>query len=157
MKRLLVALFVMMMVVSCGGDKKAEEASKIESVTVGFIDQLKEEHKGKTMIVNFFASWCPPCRGETPDFVEKYNKYKDQGFVIVGLSVDKKKADIDKYIEEFGVTYPIYHADGALGSKYGIQTIPTNIIYKPDGKLFDIIVGPISAKELDVIANSFNK
>lgn len=160
MKRLIIALLVMIFAFSCG-DNKAEKSaaapaeSSIQTVTKGFIDQLKEEHKGKVMIVNFFASWCPPCRGETPDFVAAYEKHKAENFVIVGLSVDKKPEDAAKFVEEFKITYPVYLADGALGSEMSIGTIPTSLIYKPDGKLFDIVVGPLSPKELDIIAGSF--
>lgn len=158
MKRLFIALFIMMFAISCGGSKSESAAvsdSKIETKTKGFIEELKKEYAGKTMIVNFFASWCPPCRGETPDFVKAYEKHKDNNFVIIGISTDRKKLDIDKFIKEFSVTYPVYHADNALGAEMGIQTIPTSIIYKPDGKLFDIVVGPLNDKELDIIATSF--
>ncbi|ADD69208.1 Redoxin domain protein [Denitrovibrio acetiphilus DSM 12809] len=160
MKRLIIALFIMIFAVSCGdsGSKPSDASSvDIKTVTKGFIDQLKEEHKGKVMIVNFFASWCPPCRGETPDFVEAYNKNKDNNFVIVGLSLDKKPSDAAKFLDEFKVTYPVYIADNALGSEMSISTIPTSLIYKPDGKLFDIVVGPLTAKELDIIAGSFKE
>ena len=147
------------MAVACGDSKKADTSSEsstsIESVTAGFVDKLKEEYKGKTLIVNFFASWCPPCRGETPDFIAAYEKHKDNNFVIVGISIDKKYKDAVKFIDEFGVTYPVYHGDSKLGAEMNISTIPTSIVYKPDGKLFDIVVGPLSAKELDILAGSF--
>lgn len=158
MRRLVIAMIVMLFAISCGqntAEKSAAPASAIQTVTKGFVNQLKEENKGKVMIVNFFASWCPPCRGETPDFVAAYEKHKDSNFVIVGISVDKTAADAQKYVDEFKVPYPIYLADNALGSEMNISTIPTSIIYKPDGKLFDIVVGPLSPKELDIIAGSF--
>jgi len=157
MKRLIIAMFIMLFAISCSSDsdKKAEADVNIETKTKGFVEELKKEYAGKTMIVNFFASWCPPCRGETPDFVNAYNKHKDNNFVIIGISVDKKKVDVAKFIDEFKVTYPVYHSDNALGAEMNISTIPTSMIYKPDGKLFDIIVGPISEKELDIIATSF--
>jgi len=158
MKRLLAIIFVMIMAISCGDSGKSKSAAvdiNIETVTKGFIEQLKEEYKGKTLIVNFFASWCPPCRGETPDFIEAYEKHKDENFVIVGLSVDKKPEDAVKFVDEYKITYPVYHADSALGSEMNINTIPTSIIYKPDGKLFDIVVGPLTSKELDILAGSF--
>jgi len=159
MKRLIIALLIMIFAISCGDSKTADSSSdssiKMETVSAGFVDKLKEEYKGKTLIVNFFASWCPPCRGETPDFIAAYEKYKDSNFVIVGISVDKKVKEAVKFVDEFKVTYPVYHGDSSLGSEMNISTIPTSIIYKPDGKLFDITVGPLTAKELDIIAGSF--
>ena len=159
MKRLVIAIFIMIMAISCSDSKPTEGAkdapAAIETVSAGFIEKIKEEHKGKTIIVNFFASWCPPCRGETPDFIAAYEKHKNDNFIIIGLSVDKKQKDAVKFINEFKVTYPVYHADSSLGAEMSIGTIPTSIIYKPDGKLFDIVVGPLSAKELDIVAGSF--
>lgn len=157
MKRLLIILTVLVFAVSCGDSGKSSAPSdiNIETVSKGFVDQLKEQHKGKTLIVNFFASWCPPCRGETPDFTEAYSRHKDNNFVIVGLSLDKTPAEAAGFVDEFNVNYPVYHADSSLGSEMNIGTIPTSIIYKPDGKLFDIVVGPLTAKELDIIADSF--
>ncbi|PLX71293.1 MAG: hypothetical protein C0602_01415 [Denitrovibrio sp.] len=158
MKRLLVVLFVLVMAISCGDSGKSNTPAvdiNIETVSAGFIETLKERHKGKVMIVNFFASWCPPCRGETPDFTKAYAKHKDNDFIIIGISLDKKPEDAVKFINEFNVNYPVYHSDSSLGSEMNIGTIPTSIVYKPDGKLFDIVVGPLTAKELDVIAGSF--
>jgi len=159
MKRLIVAMLIMIFAISCG-DNSANQTNSadadIQKVSKGFIEQLKAEHQGKTMIVNFFASWCPPCRGETPDFVAAYEKHKDKNFVIIGLSVDKSASDAVKFMKEFGITYPVYLADNSLGAEMSIGTIPTSMIYKPDGKLFDIVVGPLTSKELDIIAGSFD-
>lgn len=158
MKRLIAAMIIMIFAVACGNNTSEQSATSVDIQTVskGFVEQIKKEHEGKVIIVNFFASWCPPCRGETPDFVNAYNKHKENNFVIVGLSVDKKAEDAVKFIQEFNITYPVYLADNSLGAEMNISTIPTSMIYKPDGKLFDIVVGPLTAKELDIIAGSFN-
>jgi len=159
MKRILIALFILIVAVSCGDSGKTGGESSaglnIETKSKGFVEELKAQYAGKTMIVNYFASWCPPCRGETPDFIEAYEKHKDSDFVIIGISVDKKPEEAAKFVKEFGVTYPVYHADNSLGAEMNIGTIPTSMIYKPDGKLYDIIVGPMTTKELNIIAGSF--
>lgn len=162
MKKLLLIIAASLMLFACGGDKKKEEAKTVvdgkpavETKTAGFVDELKKQYAGKTLLINFFASWCPPCRGETPDFVKASEKYKDSNFVIIGISVDKSIKEAEAFVDEFNVTYPVYHADNALGIEMNIGTIPTTFIYKPDGKLFDMVVGPLTEKELDVIATSF--
>lgn len=161
MKKILLIIAASLMIFACGGDKNKdasqspEAKSGVETKTAGFVEELKKQYAGKTLIVNFFASWCPPCRGETPDFVAAYEKYKGENFVIVGISVDKSVAEAEGFVKEFNVTYPVYHADNALGIEMNIGTIPTSFIYKPDGKLFDMVVGPLTAKELDIIAASF--
>lgn len=161
MKKILLIIAASLMLFACGGDKNKDAAGGegmkkgIETKSTGFVDELKKQYAGKTLVVNFFASWCPPCRGETPDFVAAYEKYKGENFVIVGISVDKSVDDVQKFVDEFKVTYPVYHADNNLGIEMNIGTIPTSFIYKPDGKLFDMVVGPLTAKELDIIASSF--
>lgn len=132
-------------------DLPATEKS-IKTVSAGSVASFKEEHKGKVLLVNFFASWCPPCRAETPDFVKVYEREKDR-FAIVALSTEKSKKDIAKYMSEFNVSYPVYKATDDLSMEFGIRTIPTTIIYGPDGKLIDIIVGAISEKELMSLIN----
>lgn len=127
----------------------------IEILKSGAMARIKEEHQGKVLLVNFFASWCPPCRAETPDFVKVYGEEKER-FSIVGLSTDADKDDIAKFISEFNVNYPVYMSDQSLSMEFGISTIPTSIIYGPDGKLIDIIVGGIPEKDLKNIISKLS-
>jgi thiol-disulfide isomerase/thioredoxin len=155
--RLFFLAAVMLLVFACDRNSASDSASgsggsgisadAIETAYSGALTGFKEQNAGKVLVVNFFASWCPPCRAETPDFVKVYGEQKDK-FSIVGLSTDSSKEDIVKYIDEFGVTYPVYLADRTLSAEFGINTIPTSIIYGPDGRLIDIIVGAIPEKDL---------
>ncbi|MCD8569515.1 MAG: TlpA family protein disulfide reductase [Geovibrio sp.] len=138
-----------------GGSENSVSVDSIETLKSGAMARIKEEHQGKVLLVNFFASWCPPCRGETPDFVKVYGEEKER-FSIVALSTDADKKDLAKYISEFGVNYPVYMADQSLSMEFGISTIPTSIIYAPDGKLVDIIVGSIPEKDLKNIINKLS-
>jgi len=164
-KLIVLAISVMMLViVGCGSDNSDKSADsavidnvELKTLSYNALDELKNEHTGKVMLVNFFASWCPPCRGETPDFVKVYNENKDKNFVIVGLSVDEKVKDAVKYMKEFGVTYPVYMADGSLKQRYGITTIPTNIIYDPNGQMIDLIVGPVSEEHMLALMEKYSK
>ncbi|MCD8490887.1 MAG: TlpA family protein disulfide reductase [Geovibrio sp.] len=92
-----VLLFAAMMLVlaACSRQETGEagssvQADSIETLYSGAMAQIKEEHKGKVLLVNFFASWCPPCRGETPDFVKVYGEEKER-FSIVALSTEAEK------------------------------------------------------------------
>ncbi|WP_022851365.1 TlpA family protein disulfide reductase [Limisalsivibrio acetivorans] len=156
--RTVVAVMLIFAFIGCerkGADSDVDVSDvNLEKVSSGVVSRFKKENKGKVLLVNFFASWCPPCRGETPDFVETYNEMSDR-LTIIGLSTDAKPNDAKKYIKEFNVTYPVYLADRSLSAEYGINTIPTNIIYKPDGTLLDIIVGPITKKDLIYIVEKY--
>lgn len=156
----ILLLAVTLIIAGCGEEKAKSETNvngvKLDTMSYDALDRIKKDHAGKVILVNFFASWCPPCRGETPEFVKVYNANKDRGFVIVGLSVDEKMSDAVKYIDDFGVKYPVYMADASLQQKYGISTIPMNFIYSPDGQMIDLITGPVSEKHLITVIEKYS-
>ncbi len=85
--------------------------------------------KGKVVIIDFWATWCPPCREEIPGFIELYKKYKDQGLEIIGISVDKDENKLKKFVADNGVNYPIVSFTKDVTEAYGgIQSIPTTFI-----------------------------
>lgn len=110
--------------------------------------------KGKGVIVDFWATWCPPCVKEVPHFAELHDAYKDKGIVILGVSLDDTKEDIAKFLEEQKVPYPILHADKLTLSKVtndygGIQFIPTTFFISPDGHIIEKLEGYHTKAELE--------
>jgi thiol-disulfide isomerase/thioredoxin len=98
--------------------------------------------KGKVVIIDFWATWCPPCRAEIPHFKELYAQYKDRGLEIVGLSVDNGSAEVVSFVKENKIEYPVAMADGALQKAYGgIRGIPTTFIVDKRGGIAKKYVG----------------
>ncbi len=104
-----------------------------------------EQYKGKVVIVDFWATWCPPCRAEMPVYVNLYKKFADRGLVIVGISLDAQGPGVvRKFVDSMGITYPIVMGDDEVAAAYGIQAIPSTFVVSRDGRILHSKVGAIS-------------
>ncbi|MBP5381625.1 MAG: TlpA family protein disulfide reductase [Bacteroidaceae bacterium] len=92
--------------------------------------------RGQYVLVDFWASWCPPCRMLIPHLIERYNQYKDKGFVVLGVSVDRTIAEAQTAIKNLKIPYPqLYDLKGISARLYSYQYIPTTILFAPDGTI----------------------
>jgi thiol-disulfide isomerase/thioredoxin len=97
--------------------------------------------RGKVVLVDFWATWCPPCVEEVPELVETYEKFRDKGFEIVGISLDQNKETLEKFLKENKMTWPQYFDGGGwenkIAQRFKIQSVPTMWLLGRDGKLVD--------------------
>lgn len=93
------------------------------------------DHKGKVIVLNFWATWCPPCRQEIPDFNKLQKELGNQGLQIVGISLDQEGPDVVReYMKEMPFNYPVMHDDGTAQGIYGpVQVMPTTFIIDRSG------------------------
>lgn len=97
---------------------------------------------GRPVIVNFWATWCPPCRAELPAFEEVHRAYRDQGLIVVGVDVAESPQVVAQYVQEVGLTFPIaLDARGEVTELYRIQGMPTTLFVGRDGKIKDVVIG----------------
>jgi peroxiredoxin len=93
------------------------------------------ELKGKVVLVNFWATWCPPCRKEMPDLQALYDKYQEQGFVVLSIS-DEEPAKVQPFITERKITYPVLLDPGRkVNEEFQVEGIPKSFVYDREGKL----------------------
>jgi peroxiredoxin len=106
--------------------------------------------KGKVIFVNFWATWCGPCRHEIPDFIEFYKENKDKGVVILGVSVDKSVNKVRDFVDDNGINYPIAMATDDMVKDYKPgKFIPTTIIIDSDGMIQEKKVGVMDKATLE--------
>jgi peroxiredoxin len=109
------------------------------------------DFKGKVVILDFWATWCPPCRAELPSFVALQKKYQAQGLAVVGISVDQGGADaVKSFAQKAGINYPIVLSDGKVTDAYGgIEGIPTTFIIDRNGHIVKKHVGLTNEDEFE--------
>ena len=115
--------------------------------TDGQIRNIKD-WDGKIILLNFWATWCPPCLKEIPDFIELQEKYGAQGFQVIGIAVDNEEA-VREYMSEVKINYPIMIAEFEaleLASRYGnrIGALPYSVIINRESEISDKITGELS-------------
>jgi thiol-disulfide isomerase/thioredoxin len=106
------------------------------------------DFKGKVIILDFFATWCPPCKQEIPDFIELQKEYQDKGFTMIGVFVQSRMSDMQAFVRDFGINYPVLIDDGYAAAVYGpIRSIPTTFIIDQN---FKVVKKYIGAKSKEV-------
>jgi peroxiredoxin len=101
------------------------------------------KYKGKLVLVDFWATWCPPCVASVPEVQKVYNKYHDKGFEVVGISLDEDKDALEKFVKQRKLPWS-QHFDGArfdgkLAKKYGVNVAPTTYLIGRDGKIIKLL------------------
>ena len=99
--------------------------------------------RGKVVLVNFWATWCPPCRVEMPGFQDVYDRKKAEGFTILGVSTDAAGSQhVGRYLLEHGITYPVAMASGGIVRDFGgVRALPTSFLLDRQGRIRHTVTG----------------
>ena len=94
------------------------------------------DYRGKIVLLDFWATWCKSCQEEIPIFIDLYDQYRDQGFEMVGISIDSERLKVvNPFIEKLGVNYTILLGEPNLMDKYNIMAIPTAVLIDQSGNI----------------------
>lgn len=99
-------------------------------------------YRGKVVLVDFWASWCTPCRHSFPWLNALQERYQERGLVVLGVNVDRERAEADRFLREVPAQFPIlYDPAGAIAAKYQLLGMPSSFVFGPDGQLLSTHVG----------------
>jgi peroxiredoxin len=157
MNKILILLFISTFLFSCAEKTpfdKGEPAPKFETTDVVGNTQTIEQHtkNGKTVMLYFWADWCPTCKQEFPETEKYYQKLQKDGLEILAINVKQPKEASEKFKEQFGATFPmLIDADGKISDLYKVEELPTNFFIDEEGKIIRKIVGWVSEQQAEVI------
>lgn len=120
--------------------------------TAGIKHQLSN-YKGKWVLVNYWATWCPPCLEEVPDLVSLYDHRRKKDLMVLGVVFDYKSVkEVAQYVDDMLMSYPIVLGDDAVTAQIGsAEVLPTTFIYNPQGELVKIKRGLITKQYIEKI------
>jgi peroxiredoxin len=134
------------------GGEIGTKAAEFSLINLVGEEVTSEQFEGKVVILNFWATWCGPCRFEIPDFIKIYKKYQKDGLEIVGIAVSSGSAvQIQKFVDKWGINYPVLTGDEKylqdLANKYGgIFGIPTTFLIDRKGVIREKWIGARTEK-----------
>ena len=114
------------------------------------------DYKGKWLIVNYWATWCPPCLEEIPDFIHLYDARKDKDLMILGVAMEYQDAkEVTDFANDMLISYPIVLGDTPQNVRVGkVEALPTTFIYNPQGELVKTKRGLLTRKQIESLMKS---
>jgi peroxiredoxin len=108
------------------------------------------DYKGKVVLLNFWATWCPPCLAEIPEFIKVYDEKKNDGFAILGVSTDDTADQLQAFASEHKISYPLLMITPDVEDAYGpLFGLPTSVLIARDGSVCKRHFGPMSKEQLE--------
>lgn len=117
------------------------------------------DYQGKWVVINYWATWCPPCLDEIPELVEFHEKHSKKDAVVLGVSYEEVDRDyLKSFVDEYFISYPILQGDLNRAPPFGrIYGLPTTYVVSPSGKLIDTRVGGVTRQYLEAIIKDYPK
>ena len=131
----LVFLFAAAGPVQAEGRFTPVKLKDIGSVDANGLLKMINQEKGKVVVINIFASWCPPCKEEIPGLVKVRGDFSSKEVTMIGISVDKEPKALETFVNNEEINYPVYFAQGDFIERVGVTAVPQLLIYNKAGEL----------------------
>ncbi|MFZ2161500.1 MAG: TlpA disulfide reductase family protein [Sideroxyarcus sp.] len=117
--------------------------------------QRLQDYRGKWVLVNFWATWCPPCLEEIPDLVALHEAHKSSDLVVIGVALDSTRESVVEFVAKKKVSYPIVFGSYELAGQVGeVEALPTSYLYDPTGKLVSYQQGMVTRSSVESYVKS---
>ncbi|MCL6429852.1 MAG: TlpA family protein disulfide reductase [Anaerolineae bacterium] len=143
----LLALVVVASLAGCApdarvGTQKGEVAPDFSLPALEGGEKSLRDYRGRVVLLNFWATWCGPCRAEMPDMQAVYEELSGRGFVVVAVNGGEGRDRVQSFVEEFGLTFPVLvDEERGVLRQYGVRGFPTTFVIDGDGVIQQVIVG----------------
>ncbi|MDQ0876579.1 peroxiredoxin [Paenibacillus sp. V4I3] len=127
-------------------------AANFQLKTLDGRDLSLSDYRGKGVVLNFWGTFCKPCRDEMPALEKEYLKYKDQGLVIIGMNASEPQKTVSAFVKELGVDFPIVLDPGLkVADIYQANALPHSVFIQPDGQISHINLGQMDEKTIETL------
>ena len=117
--------------------------------------QRLQDYRGKWVLVNFWATWCPPCLEEIPDLVKLHEAHKNKDLVVIGVALDSTRESVVEFVAKKKIGYPVVMGDYDLAAQVGeVDALPTSYLYDPAGKLVSYQQGMVTRASVESYVRS---
>mgnify|MGYP001491020202 CR=1 FL=1 len=144
MKKIVGISILVVVLAACGSANKEKGAETgLADFTLQALDGTEvnlTDSKGQVVIIDFWATWCPPCRNSIPTFIRLHEKYSESGLVILGIGLDDEPA-LQKFAKDAGIPYLVLVGNNDIAKAYGVTGIPKTIFVDKKGKIRKTQVG----------------
>jgi thiol-disulfide isomerase/thioredoxin len=108
------------------------------------------DYRGKWVLVNFWATWCPPCLAEVPELIALHNAHKDRDLVVIGIALDSTRSSVAEFAAQKSISYPIILGNHKLAEQIGeVEVLPTSYLYAPNGELVSYQAGDVTRESVE--------
>lgn len=123
------------------------------------VEHKLSNYKGRWVLVNYWATWCPPCLEEVPDLINLYENREQQDVMVIGVVFDYQSIkEVTDYVDDMLMTYPIVLSDQAVVSQFeSVSVLPTTFIFNPKGQLVKIKHGVVTMRYMESMINAYQK